>query len=343
MRPPTETAHSDDSINTVSTDTSGSSDARSSYSSSSDSHPYARLSIIDRTGAGPLDGPTGPDPVRRTGLQGLLDYAFPGSVPSTAPANDEPEGYFGENALSSLREGTVEESFGGPTPGRHNSLPTLVAFSLPFNHHHRTLTPDHSPGVALRPAPLLTSSYDSSTAFINPRASPLPPSPYPPIARSHSFGSPSSTNYASLRSPSLPPNSFHPPPMPSRPGSSSTFSTASSTSTRPWVRDSDASSICSAGSGSCWSGGDEVADGEVLKVGADGIECASAPPSRSRPDLTPDSPRSTSGTVGRATFVEPRRSPPSRDQGGPARVLARQHYCRYATRPQGAHCCRRVR
>jgi hypothetical protein len=54
---------------------------------------------------------------------------------------------------------------------------------------------------------------------------------------------------------------------------------ASSYSTRPWVRDSDASSICSAGS-SGWSGnnGEEGSHwidegGEVYKVGAERTEC----------------------------------------------------------------------
>jgi hypothetical protein len=68
-----------------------------------------------------------------------------------------------------------------------------------------------------------------------------------------------------------------------RPGSAGTFSSGNSISTgssscRPWVRDSDASSICSATS-SCWSSSsnqkkDDEDDPEVFKV-EDGFDCES--------------------------------------------------------------------
>ena len=217
---------------------------------------------------------------------GMVDYAFPNNQVKSAPGsrkssfsdNEDPPRASDttltktevDKSLKSLREGTAEE-FAGPTI-RHNSLPTLV--HLPKPSMESLIDPLHSS----------TPSLLDSTAFTNPRASPTPPSKSPLVSRSHSYSALSSPTTTSTRSPSLPPpSSFHPPPFLnsfSRPGSSRTHSTGStdaSTSTRPWVRDSDASSVCSAGSGSYWSGGaEEGADGDVLKVGADGIECTSS-------------------------------------------------------------------
>lgn len=259
-RPAATSTSSDESVSSIATFSSTSSISEElRYSSESLNHPYSNLSAnIIRTSSvdGSEDNET--DSPFKTRFDSLGEYAFPRTT-GNRTLSEEKERFPGEmdKSLQSLTEGKEEHFLSNHgTAGRHNSLP-LYNSSASIHPQHDSRSQSQS---VLDP-----------TLFTNPRVSPRPPtSPPISIARSHSFGNPASPSHSSLRSPSNPPHFLGS----SRPHSSGTFSTASSnasTNTRPWVRDSDASSICSTGSGSYWS--DQTTDAEVLKVGADGIEC----------------------------------------------------------------------
>lgn len=193
---------------------------------------------------------------------------------------------------------------------RRNSLsailiPSATSALLSTDRPHATASLDRH-----HPPPSSNNLLDDVDSFTNPRSAPAFP-PRPSVAlldssastpsifsRSHSYDSAASgAGFTSFHRPASSHHSYTA--ASARPQSSGTYSSnttssgsssssglggslsagTSNYSTRPWVRDSDASSICSAGS-SGWSGGnlddglkwvDE--GGEVYRVGADGTEC----------------------------------------------------------------------
>lgn len=244
-----------------------------------------------------------------------------------------------------------------PTPTtsqRHQSLPTLItsrpAPKVPSTASNGSSAPTPPPPAqasynlsqALSLTPDSSPSLPSSPFSSSPNYySPFPQPPPPPagvltsmMTRSHS----STPSFSHLPSPT----SSH------RPGSSGTFS---STSSRPWVRDSDASSVCSGGSGSCWSektgAGAESEEGdgsgEVLKVAGEGVECEFpafyfvASRQLTFPSHSIRSPRPPSRTQRRLHLHQPHLPLAHRSARHSPRVFPRQHHRRHTSRAQSAH------
>lgn len=261
-----EHTSSDSSTTTVSSVSSDSSSTSvstysTSYSTSSSSggdNPYARLVLGDRCGSPFYDHATSSD-----------DF----SSRSNSFASSSSDHQDLKEFLKSSREMDMSGERGG---GKGSS-----AYSPLLSSISRWSAP---PNPSLASAPLRSESLSAS--FDSHSAAPLYTFP-----SAHHASLPSTTDMLRSRSANQ------------RPSSAGTASTSTSNSSsrasfsslgssgafgfsrRPWVRDSDASSVCSAGSKSSAlsSGGggypnsnpdDEAADGEVFKVhGGESIEC----------------------------------------------------------------------
>ncbi|KAK4703938.1 hypothetical protein P7C70_g2275, partial [Phenoliferia sp. Uapishka_3] len=275
------TQNSDSSIDTISSVSASSSSSWSSSSATGES-PYSRLVVVSQTGAQDDLG-------RASGLN-----SFGGGVGMPPP--ESPFMSF-ERRTSSSAPGTRTGSFASQEDGALRRVREGIVEGAAFSASP-DLMATRAPEDYAFPSPLegtpLTSS--SSVPVSTPRPAFSTPQPFASSSLPNTSSSASMTRSRSF-TPS-PTSNSNPSPRPSSSGTFSSNSTRGSFastssnppsnhrastgtmsgSTRPWVRDSDATSQCSKGSsgrGSWWSSatGEGEDDGEVFRVnGADGIE-----------------------------------------------------------------------
>ncbi|GAA5957804.1 hypothetical protein JCM3765_003771 [Sporobolomyces pararoseus] len=214
-------------------------------------------------------------PLRHTSLPSIVTSATPlVGFSATSPIDQSPAATFlppYPTSSAALLTGSAISSTPDASPGQS---PTLSTSPLPATAEAVTfrVSPRHQP---FHQRSATTSSGSSS---ISPRTS---TSHHPSgMARSGStpntaFPSSSSSSSSFLQSPVARSASFNPPwavaSAGNRPGSAGTTSTTgTSTSCRPWVFDSDASSVCSANSAGWSSGGGSVnpQSGSMTKSGS---------------------------------------------------------------------------
>lgn len=171
-------------------------------------------------------------------------HSHPSQSPASVLSSAFPIATSSASLIGSALSLTPEASPGhSPTTSSAPSFPASSSSDsryLPFSHHRSSTTSSGSSGISPRTA--LSTSHSG-------------------MARSGSTPN-AMTSSCSLQSPIARSASSHMPPWAiatagTRPGSAGTSSTnrTSSSSTRPWVFDSDASSVCSANSGGWCSGG----------------------------------------------------------------------------------------
>lgn len=308
VRPPLQ-AHgsSDSSLQTVSSYTSSSCFTDSTGSSDGVSRPYERVVYVHNS---PALHPVSSG-AERDGRWDLADAPL-GNTSSSVPGTRNPSLSIPREALLSAAPPVTASPTTGPsttpspTAWRHQSLPSLItdaeramqnirtsaaqsAYIQPTSESPRTGSPSRPGPSSVLKSPSSGATYSPSSNRLNLVSSSVPSSSQSPM----SFGSSSSpsAHAADSMSRSTSQSSGSQPPVPlsasalGRPGSAGTFSsgTTSSSSCRPWVRDSDASSICSAGScyssssgkGKASAGASSEDDPEVFYA-ADGVECESA-------------------------------------------------------------------
>ena len=265
---PTPLFSSDESISTLASISSAES------STSSLEHPYSRLVIQDRTAS----------PRRAFDLDRSRSYddrcvaSGSQSLPSSRTSSFTQQERESLVPLRALREGRTE-SFAAAPPPRHQFLSPLLAVPLPTTtaapssssssspsstHSHSTSTTSNSSDPSSRSAPLPPRLPSSDSPDQSPTTTYFPRTRL--FTRSHSFGSaprpdPRSPSYPTASPFAASPFAYPSSALPTsastgssiggRPASSGTGSTATTTSStrssRPWVRDSDASSVASGG------------------------------------------------------------------------------------------------